>query len=196
MLTNSLSFTMELMLLVGKTLFPMAGLKKPYRNLLQHNMARSFWNRKLFLICTPGGWYYQCPLTFCNHEKMRLYDVRGWWAQDPFFMYDVMTKLRLRAYNSLKTVKVGHLSQPLDAGGVLSGEYSTEPYARVIPGSRQHWKSFCLDLTAFTEQRGILDFFLTLSAYDGWPQVQATLSKGWGGHASANECRHGCRYSE
>ena len=32
------------------------------------------------------------------------------------------------------------------------------------------------------EQRGLPDFFffLTLSAHDGWPQVQATLREGWG----------------
>ena len=33
---------------------------------------------------------------------------------------------------------------------------------------------------AMVEQRGLPDFFLTLSANDGWPQVQATLREGWG----------------
>ena len=40
--------------------------------------------------------------------------------------------------------------------------------------------SLGLDLVAMVEQRGLPDFFLTLSAHDGWPQVQATLREGWG----------------
>ena len=30
---------------------------------------------------------------------------------------------------------------------------------RCIPGSKQYWKSFSLDLVAMTEQKGIPDFF-------------------------------------
>ena len=37
------------------------------------------------------------------------------------------------------------------------------------------------------EQRGLPNFFLTLTAYDGWPQVQATLRDGWGACASELE---------
>ena len=50
-----------------------------------------------------GGWHYNCPMKFESHIKMKLYDVRGWWAHDCaflFFKYDEMMKLRLRAYNS------------------------------------------------------------------------------------------------
>ena len=58
---------------------------------------------------------------------------------------------------------------------------------RIIPGSKQFWRSFGLDLVAFVEQRGLPDFFLTLTAYDGWPQVQATLRHGWGARSSAKD---------
>lgn len=62
--------------------------------------------------------------------------------------------------------------------------YGTE-IPRIIPGSREFWRSFGLDLVAFVEQRGLPDFFLTLTAYNGWPQVQATLIRdGWGACAS------------
>ena len=44
-----------------------------------------------------------------------------------------------------------------------------------------------LDLTAMVAQRGLPDFFVTLSAYDCWPQTQATLSRGWGVSPSKEE---------
>ena len=47
--------------------------------------------------------------------------------------------------------------------------------------------SFGLDLVAFVEQRDLPNSFLTLTAYDGWPQVQATLRDGWGACASELE---------
>ena len=54
-----------------------------------------------------GGWHYNCPMKFESHIKMKLYDVRGWWAHDSaymFFKYDEMVKLRLRGYNSRRVV--------------------------------------------------------------------------------------------
>ena len=50
----------------------------------------------------------------------------------------------------------------------------------MIPGSKQHWKSFGLDLVSLVEQRGLPDFFVTVTAYDGWAQTQATIARGWG----------------
>ena len=58
---------------------------------------------------------------------------------------------------------------------------------RIIPGSKQFWKSFGLDLVSFVEQRGLPQFFLTLTAHDLWPQVQVTLNGGWGSCASDQE---------
>jgi len=31
-----------------------------------------------------GGWYYKSDMSFSAHIKMRLFDVRGWYAEDPF----------------------------------------------------------------------------------------------------------------
>ena len=45
---------------------------------------------------------------------------------------------------------------------------------QLIPGSRQHWKSFSSDLVSFSEPRGLPDLFVTLSAYDYWPHVQSS----------------------
>ena len=56
-----------------------------------------------------------------------------------------------------------------------------------VPGSKQYWKSFGLDLVAMTEQRGIPDYFLTLSPNDDWPHIQSTIKKGWGGKADPYE---------
>ena len=144
-----------------------------------------------------GGWHYKCPMKFESHIKMKLYDVRGWWAHDSaymFFKYDEMVKLRLRGYNSRRVVRVADLSEDLTAQKVLDAEKSTDPYAiygtevpRSIPGSRQHWKSFSLDLISFSEQRGPPDLFVTLSAYDCWPQVQSSLSRGWGSAPTEQE---------
>ena len=98
-------------------------------------------------------------MKFERHIKMKLYDVRGWWVHHSaymFFKYDEMVKLRLRAYNSRRVVRVSHLSENLTAGTVLDAKKSNDPYAvygseipRSIPGSRQHWKSFSLDLVSF-----------------------------------------------
>ena len=45
-----------------------------------------------------GGWYHACTIPFHAHVKMRLFDIRGIFANDPyyaFFKYDYMTKVRL-----------------------------------------------------------------------------------------------------
>ena len=86
------------------------------------------------------------------------------------------------------------LSENLTAGTVLDAEKSNDPYAvygsevpRSIPGSRQHWKSFSLDLVSFSEQRGLPDFFVILTAYDCWSHVQSTLAHGWGATPTEEE---------
>ena len=81
-------------------------------------------------------------------------------------------------------VRVSDLSEDLTAAKVFDTEKPTDPYAiygtevpRSIPGSRQHWTSFSLDLVSFS---GLQDLFVTLSVYDCWPHVQSTLKRGWG----------------
>ena len=61
--------------------------------------------------------------------------------------------------------------------------YNGSEIPRIIPGSKQFWRSFGLDLVYFVEKRGLPDFFLTLTAYDGRPHVQSTLKHGWGAQA-------------
>ena len=86
-----------------------------------------------------------------------------------------MTKNRLCIGSARRVVNVAHLTESLNASKVQQDEQSTDPYAIYgtevpcnIPGSRQHWKSFGLDLTAFVQQRGcLIEFFVTFSAYDG-----------------------------
>ena len=114
---------------------------------------------------------------------MRLSVVRGTFAADPFypfFKYDYVTKIRLRMHNARRVVTVKGLTNSLSTGNVKQtenpyGVYGTE-VPRIIPGSKQYWRSFGLDLDSIVEQRGTPDF-LTLSAYDGWPQVQGTLKQ-------------------
>ena len=56
-----------------------------------------------------GGWYYKCSIGFSQFNKIRLLDCRGRFSKDPnflFFMFDYMTKLRMRAYNARKIVGV------------------------------------------------------------------------------------------
>ena len=138
-----------------------------------------------------GGWYHKCPIPFNIHVKMRLYDVRGFYTQDrcyPFFKYDYMLKVRLRMHEARKVIKVQSLSEPLtaDRASERSDPYSVygTEILRIIPRSKEFWRSFGLDLVAFVERRGLPDFFLTLTAYDGWPQVQTTLRDGRGACAS------------
>lgn len=140
-----------------------------------------------------GGWYNNCQMPFNAHIKMRLFDIRGLFAEDPcypFFKYDWMCKVRLRMYNAQTVIQVEKLSQPLNASKVSN----SDPYSvygskmpRIVPGSKQFWRSFGLDLIAFVEERGIPDFFLTLTAHDGWPQLQSTLKDGWGASAQQTD---------
>ena len=136
-----------------------------------------------------GGWHNGCSMDFSDHVKMRLYDVRGWFARDrqyPFYKFDLMTKLRLKAY-AAKTVNVAQQTEKVTSEKVLAAEQSGDPYScygkempNCIPGSPQYWKSFELDLIAMTQTRGLPDFFVTLSVNDAWPHVQATIRDGWG----------------
>ena len=145
-----------------------------------------------------GGWYYKCLLGLSQFTKIRLLDPRGYFAKDsnfPFFMFDYMTKIRLRAYNSEKVVASGKLEENLSAGKVTAADKPlSDPYAsygtevpRVVPGSKQYWKSFGYDLVAMIEQLGIPDFFVTLSPNDNWPHIQSTIKKGWGASADPKE---------
>ena len=145
-----------------------------------------------------GGWHYKCSLGFSQFTKIRLLDPRGHFANDvnfPFFMFDYMTKIHLRSYNAGKVVTSSKLEESLTAGKVIAADRPTsDPYdsygtevPRVIPGSKQYWKSFGYDLVAMTEQLGIPDFFLTLSPNDNWPHIQSTIRKGWGASADPSE---------
>ena len=136
-----------------------------------------------------GGWYSGCSMDFSDHVKMKLYDVRGWFARDrhyPFYKFDLMAKLRLKAY-AAKTVNVAQQIEKMIAKKVLTAVKSSDPYScygkempNCIPRSPQYWKSFGLDLIAMTHTRGLPDFFIMLSVNDGWPHVQATIRDGWG----------------
>ena len=91
-------------------------------------------------------------------------------------------------HEARKVVKVQNLSEPLttERASDWSDPYSVygTEIPHIIPGSKEFWRSFGLDLGAFVEQRGLPDFFLTLTAYGGWPQVQTTLREGWRACAS------------
>ena len=63
---------------------------------------------------------------------------------------------------------------------------SLVPRPQTGPGNEAR-KSFGLDLTALVAQRGLPDLFVTLSAYNWWPQPQLTLAKGWGSSATKEE---------
>ena len=145
-----------------------------------------------------GEWHYQCSLGLSQFTKIRLLDPRGQFAKDtnfPFFMFDYMTKVRLRSYNARKVVASSKLETSLTAGTVIAADRPmSDPYAsygtevpRVIPGSKQYWKGFGYDLVAMTDQLGIPDFFLTLSPNDNWPHIQSTIKKGWGASADPSE---------
>ena len=149
-------------------------------------------------IYGEGGWYYKCCIGFSQFNKMRLLDCRGRFSNDPnypFFMFDYMTKIRMHAYNARKIVGVNKLESKLTAGKLKQSNKDVhDPYATygtdvpcTIPGSKQYWKSFGLDLVAMTKQRGIPDFFLTLSPNDNWPHIQSTIRKGWGASADPSE---------
>ena len=116
-----------------------------------------------------GGWYNACCMPFQAHIKMHLFDICGFFASHPaycFFKFDYMTKVRLRLHNCRKVVKVQDLTNSLCASQARQADsyavYGTE-IPKIIPGSKQFWRLFGLDLVAFVEQRRLPDFFLTLT---------------------------------
>ena len=123
-----------------------------------------FLEPKVFPHIHPFG-FGGCSMDFSDHVKMRLYDVRGWFARDrqyPFYKFDLMTKLRLKAY-AAKTVNVAQQTEKVTSEKVLTAEQSGDPYScygkeipNCIPGSPQYWKSFGLDLIAMTQTRACL----------------------------------------
>ena len=176
--------------------YPQPDSQASLQNICHAKYGEKYLDVKVFPHLHPyghGGWYHKCHMAFQAHIKMRLFDIRGTFAADYcscFFKYDYMVKVRLRMYHARKVVKVQNLAQPLSAGDLKNSDpyavYGTE-IPRIIPGSRQFWKSFGLDLVSFVEQRGLPQFFLTLTAHDLWPQVQTTLAHGWGSCASEEE---------
>ena len=101
---------------------PQASLGECGHNLLELVTAKygeAFLEPKVFPHLHPwgyGGWFYDCEMNFSAHVKMRVFDVRGWWAQDPiypFFKYHYVTKMRHRGYNARRTIKVGELTEKL-----------------------------------------------------------------------------------
>ena len=91
-------------------------------------------------------------------------------------------------HEARKFVEVQNLSEPLTADRVSGQSDPYSVYGTEIPRIiLEFWRLFGLDLVAFVEQRGLPNFFPTLAAYDGWPQVQATPRDGWGARASELE---------
>ena len=152
--------------------YPRPELAESLVELCQAKYGEKYLDCKTFPHLHPwgfGGWYHKCPIPFNAHVKMRLYDVRGFYAEDryyPFFKYDYMLKVCLRMHEARKVVKVQSLSEPLTAERASK---RSDPYSvygteipRIIPGSKEFWRSFGLDLVAFVKQRGLPDFFLIL----------------------------------
>ena len=100
----------------------------------------------------------QMYVTIIPVNKNRLLDPRGYFAKDSNFplLFDYMTKICVQAYNSRKVVASGKLEESLAVSDPYAS-YGTE-VPRVVPGSKQYWKSFGYDLVAMTEQLGIPDF--------------------------------------
>ncbi len=88
---------------------PHFGLQQSVLDLVNTRYGETYLEPNSFPHLHPwgyGGWYYKCPLTFAAHVKMYLFDVRGWFAEDPlypFSKYDYMTKRSLRGYASRRT---------------------------------------------------------------------------------------------
>jgi len=89
-------------------------------------------------------------------------------------------------------VSVIKLEKNLTASKVIAADKDadTNKYAsygtdvpRIIPGSKQYWKSFGLDLVAMVEMLGEL----ITSPNDNWSQIQAIIKKGWGASAKSWE---------
>ena len=89
-----------------------------------------------------GGWHYKCKLTFATHIKMCLFDMRGWFAEDPlymFFKFDYMTKHVLHGYASWHTIHCARLTEP-----VLNHLRGPSWDVRMC---MNHWKHFSAAMT-------------------------------------------------
>ncbi len=66
------------------------GVQQSVRDLVSTRYGETYLEPKSFPYLHPwgyGGWHYQCPLTFSQHVKMRLFDVRRWFAEDPVYPF-------------------------------------------------------------------------------------------------------------
>lgn len=91
-----------------------------------------------------------------------------------------MLKVRFRMHEARKVVKV---SEPLTADCAVEHSdpysvYGTE-ISRIIPGSREFWMSFGLDLVAFVDQRSLPDFFFPDSHSLLWVAPSSGHLKRW-----------------
>ena len=98
-------------------------LAKSIVNLFQAKYGEEFLDCKAFPHhpWDYGGWYHKCPIPFNAHVKVRLYDVRGFYAEDrlyPFYKYDYILKVHLHMHKARKVGKVQNLSEPMTAESI------------------------------------------------------------------------------
>ena len=74
--------------------YPRPELTESLVNLCQAKYGEEFLDCKAFPHLHPwgyGGWYHKCPIPFNAHIKMRLYDMRGFYAEDRLYPFLSMT---------------------------------------------------------------------------------------------------------
>ena len=128
-------------------------------------------------------------LTLGLYIKMRLLHADPRWRHDrlwPFFAYDWLMKSRIVAYN-LKCPKSATAVQgrpaPMSKNFLMSelglGEQAYDRVGQMIPpklpGTKSYWSREYLDLATFCERQGLPDYFITLTANDGWVELKAML---------------------
>ena len=84
-----------------------------------------------------------------------------------FLRYVYMLKVRLCMHET-QSCQGTNLSQPLTADSVIPIPCMVLKFQGLFLVARSFGGHL---LVAFVEQRGLPNFFLTLTAYDGWPQV-------------------------
>ena len=70
--------------------YPCPELAESIVNLCKVKYGEEFLDCMAFPHLHPrgyGGWYHKCPIPFNAHAKMRLYDVRGFYAEDRLYPF-------------------------------------------------------------------------------------------------------------
>lgn len=152
-----------------------------------------------------GSWNRECGISIGNYIKQRLLFIDNRFRNSynwSYFMFDRVIKQRLFYFSHTLKTNIQDREDVLTFRELRTNQENMEYflqknkdnkdiplncYARygtivpnTIPGCKSYWTSRLLDLMAMSKELGLPTLFVTLTQYDGWPELQRNNNKGIG----------------